>query len=100
MNYIQRARQFLIEALGSEYECEPELLDLYCLLVLTRGRDCTLEDVHDAWAVWRNMTAPDHQSITPFAALTPEIQKYDAPYRDAIVEAAERMLWPGYAGKA
>lgn len=100
MNYIQRVRQYLIEALGSKYECEAELLDLYCLLTLVKGRDCTLEDVHDAWAVWRSQISPDHPSITPFVALSPEIQEYDRPYQEAIVEAVERILWPGYAGKA
>lgn len=91
MSYIGDARSALILELGDDYRCEDDLVDLYTLLVLTTGTGTTLEDVHDAWGVWRNRTIPDHDSLVPFDKLEPEIQAYDEPYRDAIVAVAERL---------
>ncbi len=90
-NYVAWARRLLVEELAEEYACEDDLLDLYTLLVLHDGLWCTLENVHDAWAVWTARTRPNHPSLIPFSKLTPEIQAYDEPYRDAIQRAARRM---------
>lgn len=68
-----------------------ELLRYYVLLVLVKGTATSLEDVHDAWAMWRIDTRPDHPALVPFEELTPEVQGYDREYRDAIRRvAAER----------
>lgn len=91
-NYVQWVKRLLVEELGEEYACEDDLLDLYTLLVLTQGVLCDSEAVHDAWSVWTNNSAPQHQSLVPFSQLTPEIQAYDDVYRDAIRQAARRML--------
>jgi hypothetical protein len=91
-NYAEQARQALIQELGETNACESELLDLYVLLVLTRGEETTLEDVHDSWAVWRSNTNPDHKSLIPFDGLTTEVQEYDLPYRDAIIRAARPLF--------
>jgi hypothetical protein len=85
MTYIDEARDRLSTELpGLDYP----LLDLYTLLVLTRGESATLEDVHDAWSVWRTRTQPDRRSIVPFKELTPEVQELDRKYLQAIIYVA------------
>ena len=77
-------------------DCPQDLLRLYALLALTAGDGVTLEHVHDAWAVWRCATRPDHPSLVPFGELSREVQELDAPYRDAIraVAAAAKVAGP------
>lgn len=73
---------------GTLDDCPLELLRLYTLLALVKGPGTTLEDVHDAWAVWRADTRPDHPSLVPFGDLRPEVQELDRKYMDAICAAA------------
>ncbi len=85
MNYIENVRNelnFILPGLPGD------LLDLYTLLVFTRGENCTLEDVHDAWAIWRNNTNPTHKSLIKFDELTTEVQELDREYRDGIRRCA------------
>lgn len=86
-NYIQRAR----EILSKKIDVEPDLLDLYTLLVFTKGVDVELIDIHDAWAVWRTKTSPDHKSAIPFAHLSPEVQELDRPYMEAVAQTAREL---------
>jgi len=72
-------------------DCPPDLLRLYALLTLTVGENVTLENVHDAWAVWRCATRPDHPALIPFDDLSPEVRALDQPYADAIRQVAS--LW-------
>jgi hypothetical protein len=67
---------------------EPGLVSLYALLLLTRGRDTTLANVHDAWALWRLTTRPGHPSLVPFDELALEVQELDRPYLHAILAAS------------
>ena len=83
MNYIQKIK----EELQKYINVEDDLLDLYTLLVLIKGKETTWKDVHDAWAVWKNKTIPDHKSLIPFEQLTPEIQQLDDEYTKAIIKA-------------
>lgn len=69
-------------------DCPQELLRLYALLALAKGESTTLNDVHDAWSVWRAATKPDHPALVPFQELAPGVQALDAPYRDAIHQVA------------
>jgi hypothetical protein len=85
MNYVQAVTDELADLLPG---CAGDLLDLYALLALTRGPLTSLEDVHDAWSVWRNRTAPEHRSLIPFAKLAPEVQELDRKYMEAIHQAA------------
>lgn len=85
-NYIQTVR----EDLAKESKCKGVLLDLYTLLVFSKGEDCTLDDVHDAWAVWKNQIMPYHRSLIPFKDLSFEVQELDRDYMDAIRKVAER----------
>ena len=85
MTYVDTARAAL------EARCPGEddaLLDLYLVLALVKGKEVTLADVHDAWAIWRSRTRPDHSSIIPFSELTAGVQALDQPYADAIAAAA------------
>jgi hypothetical protein len=85
-NYIERTKARLVKELGKELPSE--LLDLYTLLVLVKGDAVTLEDVHDAWAVWASPIQPEHRSIIPFAELSTEIQELDRTYAEAIARTA------------
>lgn len=68
------------------------LFRLYALLALTKGQSVSLEDVHNAWAVWMLDNDPEHRSLKPFDALDAETQSSDAPYVKAIqIVAAERL---------
>lgn len=80
-NYVQITLGRLLTAVPGLYA---ELAQLYTLLVLVRGTGTTLRDVHDAWAVWRNVTAPEHRSLVPFDQLPVEVQELDRPFMDAI----------------
>jgi hypothetical protein len=91
MSYATAARAALVRELGTEYACEPELVDLYTLLVLVKSEEVTLKDVHDAWSIWRLRTQPDHPSIVPFEELEKSSQDYDLPYAQAIRRAARSV---------
>lgn len=88
MSYVQRVQNALLAELPT---LDRELLRLYALLVLVWGEDTTLADVHDAWAVWRTDTRPDHPSLVPFDELAPEVQELDRPYMDAIHRVARTV---------
>ena len=50
MNYIDEVK----EELAKHIRVGKGLMNVYSLLVLVKGTDTTLEDVHDAWAVNSN----------------------------------------------
>ena len=82
-NYIQQVRS----AIAASIEVEDDLLDLYTLVALLKGKETTLKDIHDAWAVWRNKTVPEHRSLIPFEKLSSEVQELDRPYMEAVRSA-------------
>lgn len=87
-NYVQAVTTELAAQLD---DCDSDLLSLYALLALTRGPATTLEDVHDAWAIWRNTSDPEHRSLVPFEQLTPDVQELDRKYQVAIHCAAKAV---------
>lgn len=87
MNYIEEIRNRLSVELGKPLG-DP-LMDLYTLLVLVKGEAVTLEDVHDAWAVWKDRIRPDHHSLIPFGELSERVQGLDQHYADAIARTAQ-----------
>jgi len=92
--YITRARAALLAALGDtelDWEREQTLLDLYTLLVLVKGTECSAEDVHDAWAVAHQRVRPDHWSLVPFDQLKKSTAAFDILSRDAIRSAARQL---------
>jgi hypothetical protein len=62
----------------------------HALKVLNRACPA-LAPEHDAWAVWRNTTRPDHPSLVPFDQLTPDVQELDRTYMDAIHRTARQV---------
>jgi hypothetical protein len=88
MNYVARFEEELTRELD---DCDEELIKLYSLLGLVLGVNVTLQDVHDAWAVWKNETTPEHRSLVPFGELTPEVQELDRKYMDAIHRVHGRL---------
>ncbi|GLY08286.1 hypothetical protein [Actinoplanes sp. NBRC 101535] len=88
LNYVQQITRDLTTQLP---DCDTHLIGFYALLALTHGQDTTLEHVHDAWALWRISTRPDHPDLILFDQLTPEVQELDRPYMQAIHQAAARV---------
>lgn len=88
MNYIYNVTEDIISELP---DLDYNLAQLYALLALTTGVNTSLENVHDAWAVWTQNSRPDHPSLIPFESLTAEVQELDREYRDAIVQVAENL---------
>ncbi len=80
-NYVERVVDQLTEELD---DCDEDLLRLYALLVLVKGQDCTEEDVHNAWSLWRAMSNPTHSALIPFNQLSATTQALDTPYAEAI----------------
>lgn len=69
------------------------LTRVYSVLVMTKGEETTLKDVHDAWAVnitdnWDKEKLGNHWSVIPFDQLKPETQEKDQNYVDGIRETA------------
>lgn len=87
MIYVNNVLNLLDEELPG---LPSDLLDFYALLVLTTGENTTLENVHDAWAMYTSLKRPDHKSLIPFEELTVEVQELDRKYADGIVRAAKR----------
>lgn len=87
MTYIHKIQNIL----GLKIDVENDLLDLYVLVVLLKGENTTLEDIHDAWAVWKNKTSPEHKSVIPFSELSLEVQELDRKYTNAIIETAKSL---------
>lgn len=72
------------------------LQSVYALLVLVKGEDVTLKDVHDAWAVninntWDFEQYGNHFSLVPFDELDKVIQEKDQQYVDAIKAVAKEL---------
>lgn len=91
-NYIDEVKQELLK----HVQIGKGLQNVYSLLVLTKGQDVTLKDVHDAWAVninqtWDFETYGNHFSIVPFDQLSKEVQDKDQKFVDAIKATAKEL---------
>ncbi len=88
-NYIDEIKK----ELADRVKIGKGLQNVYALLVLVKGTDVTLADVHDAWAVninqhWDFEQFGNHRSLVPFDQLSEEVQEKDQKYVDAIREVA------------
>jgi hypothetical protein len=89
MNYVER----VIDAiLGENNDLDYALAEMYALLVLVKGVNITMEDVHDAWSMWRNQTSPSHRSILPFDELASEVQEMDREHMEMLHRVAEQIF--------
>lgn len=94
--YIDDVVERVAEKTGLKGE---KLVHLYALLVLIKGEDVTLSDIHDAWSVnmnYKESNPPycyghDHLSIVPFEQLSKETQDRDVPYLEALKEVAREL---------
>jgi hypothetical protein len=89
LNYVERVIDLI---LGEDNDLDFALAEMYALLVLVKGVNITMQDVHDAWAIWRNQTRPSHQSIIPFDELTVEVQELDRKYMDMLHRVAKQIF--------
>lgn len=88
MNYIDEVKAELAEHI----DVGTGLMNVYALLVLVKGEDCTNEDVHDAWAVNVNVGFPEHRSLKPYRELSKETQDKDSKYTLAIRRTAANLF--------
>lgn len=87
--YIDNICEKVQEATGLKSK---EIVKMYALLVLTKGKDITLEDIHDGWSMVMNFKESnppycyghEHKSIVPFEQLSKETQERDVKYLEAL----------------
>ena len=70
------------------------LFRLYAVLALAKGEAVTEEDVHNAWAAWRQDADEDHSALRPFEELDLAKQAQDSPYAEAIRSAVRELSAP------
>lgn len=94
MNYLDKLAAEIQRTADPESQPPDEDLPLYrqyAVLLLAKGKEVTLEDVHNAWAAWASDHDPTSRSILPFKELSLSVQRKDQNYVDAIHAVAERM---------
>lgn len=90
-NYVQQAEQIVREEIkNAGVEASDGQVRNYTLPMLTRGVRVSMSDVHDAWAIDRNMDRPDHVDLIPFATLSADVTAWDIPFHNALIAAAKR----------
>lgn len=72
-------------------DIDPLLLPLYALLAMCSHGYADMEEVHDAWAIWRHQTQPDHRSLVPFSELSDEVAMLDYIYMMKINRIAKAL---------
>lgn len=94
MSYLddigRQIRQWVPPEFMPQEDTEP-LFRLYAVLVLAKGPNVTLADVHNAWAAWMQERDPTHRSIKPFDELADETQASDEPFLAAIRAVANHL---------
>lgn len=60
--------------------CPPDLIKLYALISLVTRGNASAEDIHNAWAVRKNETFPEHRSLVPYNSLPEAIRLRDMKY--------------------
>jgi hypothetical protein len=68
------------------------LFRIYAVLALAKGREVTVEDVHNAWVAWMGERDPHHRSIKPFDELPADVRMQDEPFVDAIRAALAKSV--------
>lgn len=95
VTYIDRVCNLVAQETGLKSKM---LINYYALLVLVKGENVTLSDIHDGWAMNMNFkdTTPycyghDHYSIVPFDQLSEACQNKDIPYMEALHRVARKL---------
>jgi hypothetical protein len=68
-----------------------DLFLIYAVLALAKGVDVEARDIHNAWAAWMSTKDPQHESIVPYDALSPDVRREDDPYLAAVRRVAHRL---------
>lgn len=89
-NYVSCIAHRLVMLLF-DYDLDPDLVFLYALLVLVKGDEVTLEDVHRAWSVRMCSYNPNHVSLVPFSELSLASQELGRPFLEAIHQVSKEM---------
>ena len=95
ITYIDKVTELVAERTQLNND---DLVHLYALLVLVRGTDITLKDVHEAWAMNMNFKEKsdwcrghDHPCIVPFEELSREEQEKDRHFADILRAVAAEI---------
>jgi hypothetical protein len=91
VNYVDELAEAIRQLVAPDLLPEGDtdgLFRTYALLVMAKGEAVAMEDVHDAWAAWMSEHDPAHASLKPLDELSPEVQRADEPYWDAIQTVA------------
>ena len=94
--YIDKVVNMVKKETGLKSE---QIVRYYALLVLVKGEDVTLSDVHDGWSMamnYKESNPPycyghDHKSIIPFDELSKETQDRDVIYVETLREIAREI---------
>lgn len=94
--YIDRVYKLVQEATGLKSK---ETIKMYSLLVLTKGKNITLSDIHDGWSMVMNFKEAnppycyghEHKSLVSFHLLNPETQARDEKYLVALKQVARQL---------
>lgn len=94
--YIDKVYEMVQKETGLKSK---ETLKMYTLLVLVKGEETTLSDVHDGWSMvmnYKEANPPycyghDHKSLVPFNQLRKETQDRDIKYVEAIHKVAKEL---------
>lgn len=94
--YIDKVCKKVQEVTGLKSK---ETIRMYSLLVLTKGENITLADIHDGWSMVMNFKEPnppycyghEHKSIVPFNQLSYETQIKDEKYLKALKQIASEL---------
>jgi len=90
MTYIQEKAEEVAKHSGMSIQEDGDLCLIYAVLALTKGKETTLKDVHEAWAAWKHIRGiHEHKSLIPFEQLTLDVQDLDRPYMEAIHASAD-----------
>jgi hypothetical protein len=90
--YLERLAGQIRAATSSDVLPEEDTSSLfraYAVLLLAKGDEVTLADVHNAWVAWTLDKGKRHDSLVPFAELPAEIQAKDEPFLHAVRTVAE-----------
>lgn len=92
MTYIQQKAEEVAKHAGMDIKNDGDLCLLYAILALTKGKETTLKDVHEAWGAWKHLRGVhEHKSLIPFEQLTPGVQELDRPYMEAIHASSNKI---------
>jgi hypothetical protein len=68
-----------------------DLFLTYAVLLLAKGEQVSIDDVHNAWVGWMVARGERHGAMVPLEELAPETQAKDLPFAVAIRRVAQEL---------